>query len=196
VAFNSSFSSDKVMGGSGKPVCSDAVETQDFASLPLDPNIVQKAKDDNLADVYRRIDAPLLPIFLHPLSDAHLEQLKQRWQDLRYSRVDLWRQVAGNNPLVETRDFASQNPASASLRAKSLALHLHYLLARRSLAQLLSQVWAVAASPPDYYRDSTVRLIDWQKHQLERRAQAYDMEKALERQRSKQSTLLSYWRPL
>ena len=44
----------------------------------LDPNRVQKAKADHLADYCRNLDAPLLPIFLMSLSETQVEQIKQR----------------------------------------------------------------------------------------------------------------------
>ncbi len=148
----------------------------------LDPNIVAKAKDDSLADCYRKIDVPLLPIFLRPLAATqetqNLASLQQRWHDLRYSRVDLWRQIAGDNP-VETQDFAS-------LQTRSLTAHPHYLLTQRSLDQLLSQVWAVAASPPEYYRTAVANRANAQKRLLQAKSQAYNQERRLERERSRQ----------
>lgn len=62
----------------------------------LDPNIVHTAKADHLGECYRKIEAPLLPIFLCPFSQAQVEQIEQRWHDLRYARVDLWRQLGGD----------------------------------------------------------------------------------------------------
>jgi hypothetical protein len=142
----------------------------------LDPNIVQKAKEDHLADCYRKIDAPLLPIFLHPLTDAQLDQLKQRWQDLRYSRVDLWRQLGGDSQ-------PSPSPAELRLPPNS---HPHYLLTQRSLAQLLSQIWTIAASPPDYYRSAVANRTNAEKRLLEAKSRAYTLERRLERERSRQ----------
>jgi hypothetical protein len=131
--------------GQYKALWNDAANGLTTQFLFLDPNVVRKATEDDLANCYRKIDTPLLPIFLRPLTEARLDQLKQRWQDLRYSRVDLWRQI-GNS------DKNSQQSAP-------LSQHPHYLLTQRSLAQLLSQVWAVAASPPDYYRAAAANLV-------------------------------------
>ena len=50
----------------------------------LDPNAVEKGKADDLNECYRKIDAPLMPAYLHPFSEAQVEQIKQRWYDMRY----------------------------------------------------------------------------------------------------------------
>jgi len=91
----------------------------------LDPNTVQMAKADHLGECYRKIEAPLLPIFLRPFSQAQVEQIKQRWHDLRYARVDLWRQVCGD------ATTSRENGPAPSLDA-----HTHYLLTQRSLSRL------------------------------------------------------------
>lgn len=60
-----------------------------LAQFPfLDPMAVQVAKADHLARCHRSIDAPLNPLFLHPLSENTVEAVKRRWHDLRYDRVD------------------------------------------------------------------------------------------------------------
>ncbi|OHB64349.1 MAG: hypothetical protein A2Y77_00095 [Planctomycetes bacterium RBG_13_62_9] len=146
----------------------------------LDPNAVHAAQADHLAECYRTIEAPLLPIYQHPLSDAQIEQIKNRWHDLRYARVDLWRQLRGDDT-VETQDFASQlrqtNPPVS---------HRHYLLTQRSLAQLQPHVWAVAAPAPDYYRGALARQIEAEKHRLQAMSQASRDERGLEQQYSRQ----------
>jgi hypothetical protein len=141
----------------------------------LDPNIVQRAKNDDLADCYRKIDAPLLPIFLRPLTDAQIDQIKQRWQDLRYSRVDLWRQLGGDS-----------KPSPENQQAKPLSANTHYVLTQRSLAQLLSQIWTIAASPPEYYRTAATNLANAERRRVQARSQAYVLERRLERERSRQ----------
>jgi len=65
-----------------------------FAQFPfLDPNAVQRAKQDDLNECNRKIDTPLMPVYLRPMSEAQVEQIKQRWDKLRYIRVDLWRRL-------------------------------------------------------------------------------------------------------
>jgi hypothetical protein len=140
----------------------------------LDANEVQKAKNDSLAECGRNIDAPLLPIFLRPFTDVEWSRLRQAWQDLRYSRVDLWRDIvrspnAGRQPRVSGAE--DPNP--------------HYLLASRSLAQLLSQVWRVATVPPDYYRNAVSNLNDAKRRLSQARSQAFMLERRIERERSR-----------
>jgi hypothetical protein len=55
-----------------------------LAQFPfLDPNAMHAAQADRRAECERRIEAPLLPIYLHPFSDSQMDQIKSRWQDLR-----------------------------------------------------------------------------------------------------------------
>jgi hypothetical protein len=122
----------------------------------LDPNMVQKAKADHLAECYRNSDAPLLPIFLTPFSDAQIDQMNSRWHDLRYARVDLWRQLGGVNKIP---------PEDRSTPA--IRTHPDYLLARRSLDQWQSQVWMLAGAAPEYYRTAMADDLKAEKERLE-----------------------------
>jgi len=91
----------------------------------LDPNMVQTAKADHLAERYRGIEAPLLPVFRQPLTGDQVSRLQERWTQLRYVRVDLWRQLGGGAPTTARKtQVPSANP------------HPDYLLAKRSLDQL------------------------------------------------------------
>jgi hypothetical protein len=146
----------------------------------LDPNAVHKAEADHLADCYRRIEAPLLPIYLHPFSQAQLEQIKQRWHDLRYARVDLWRQLGGDDT-PRTR-----NLAPSSEQAKPSKDHPDYLLARRSLSLLHGPIWDTVGAPPEYYRAAVANHIDAQKRRVQSRAEASAAERRLEREYSRQ----------
>jgi len=119
----------------------------------LDPNTVQKAKADHLADYGRNLDAPLLPIFLIPLSETQVEQIKQRWHDLRYVRVDLWRSLGGHG-VAQTQD-----PTSSRTQAKPANEHPDSLLTVRSLDQLRGQLWSLAPAPPDYCRDAAANTV-------------------------------------
>lgn len=119
----------------------------------LDPNRVQKAKADHLADYCRNLDAPLLPIFLISLSETQVEQIKQRWHDLRYVRVDLWRSLGGHG-VAEIQD-----PTSSRMQAKPPNEHPDYLLTWRSLDQLRGQLWSLAPAPPDYYREAAANTV-------------------------------------
>ena len=54
-----------------------------LAQFPfLDPNTVQKARQDDLSICYRKIDTPLMPIYLKPMSEEQVAQIKQRWDKL------------------------------------------------------------------------------------------------------------------
>ncbi len=135
----------------------------------LDPNRVHKAKADWLADCYRNIDAPLLPIFLTPFSQAQIDQIKGRWHDLRYARVDLWRQLGGG------RTTAPESvPETADARS-----HPDYILTQRSLSLLRPQIWAVVAPSPDYYRAAVANALDAQKRKLQMTAEARSQESRL-----------------
>ncbi len=147
-----------------------------LAQFPfLDPNAVHKAEADRLAECYRRIDAPLLPIYLEPFSQTQIDRMKQRWHDLRYARVDLWRQLGGG------QSAQMQHPASPPPEAKSSNEHPDYLLTQRSLAQLQPHIWAVATAAPGYYRSAVANHIDAQKRRFQSRIEAGNQERRLPR---------------
>ena len=82
-----------------------------------------------------------MPVYLRPLSVEQIGQIKQRWHDLRYARIDLWRRLGGgsNTPFVGHGD------------ATSSEAERHYQLTKKSLSQLLGQIWMVVPKRPDYY---------------------------------------------
>jgi hypothetical protein len=43
----------------------------------LDPNAVQKAKAEDLSACYRKIDAPLMPVYMRPMSREQVDQIKK-----------------------------------------------------------------------------------------------------------------------
>ncbi|MBP7049885.1 MAG: hypothetical protein KBE65_02615 [Phycisphaerae bacterium] len=134
----------------------------------LDPNAVQQAKADHLANCCRSIDTPLLPIFLTPFSQAQMDRVKERWHDLQYARVDLWRQLGGGK---------TTSPANRD--ASSIRNHPDYLLTQRSLDQLRSQIWAVGASAPEYYRTAVANALASQKHRFQAMSEARSQEARL-----------------
>jgi len=134
----------------------------------LDPNAVQQAKADHIADCYRSIDTPLLPIFLTPFSQAQMDRVKERWHDLRYARVDLWRQLGGGK---------TTSPVNRD--ASSIQNHPDYLLTQRSLSQLRSQIWAVGASAPEYYRTAVANALAAQKRRFQAMSEARSRESRL-----------------
>jgi hypothetical protein len=137
-----------------------------LAQFPfLDPNAVEAARADHLAQCCQEIDAPLLPIFRRPLSEDEVRRITERWHDLRYARVDVWRQLGGD----------SKTPA------RSAQAHPHYLLIQRTLGQLRAQLWSLIVSPPDYYREAVRRELDAQIHRVQARAQMRNQERRLER---------------
>jgi len=141
----------------------------------LDPNAVRAAQADHLAECYRRIEAPLLPIYLEPFSQAHIDRIKQRWHDLRYARVDLWRQLGGDASI-----------SAGDANARPINTRPHYLLTQRSLAQLQAQLWATVGPAPGYYRSAVASHIAAQKRRLQSRSQAWAEERRLEKERSRQ----------
>jgi hypothetical protein len=112
----------------------------------LDPNKVQAAKAAYLADCYQRIDAPLLPIFMTPFSQSQIERIKERWHDLRYARVDLWRQLG-----------SSGTSSSGNQTVPSGQAHPDCVLAQRSLDLWQAHVWALAATQPEFYSAAVAR---------------------------------------
>jgi hypothetical protein len=95
----------------------------------LDPNIVMKTKVEHLSECYCKIESPLMPVYLKPMSEEQVEQIKQRWDKLCYARIDLWRELDGNSTMPDgNSDAPSQN-------AKR-----DYRLTKESLSQLLGLV--------------------------------------------------------
>lgn len=135
----------------------------------LDPNMIQKAKADYLAECRRNIDVPLLPIFLMPFSGIQIDQMKNHWHDLRYARVDLWRQLGGVSKI------SAENRGTASIRT-----HPDYLLARRSLDQWQSHVWTLTATAPEYYRTAMANDLKAQKQRLEATSRARRQESRID----------------
>lgn len=141
----------------------------------LDPNAVRKAKKDDLSECYRKIDAPLMPVYLHPFSEAKVEQIKQRWDKLRYVRVDLWCRLGNNYKTpVENREAPSSNAES------------DYELTEKSFSQLLGQVWIVASQRPNYYLSTLEKLKKVMKLQHQSKRKARSEQQHLEKERSRQ----------
>ncbi|MCX5645281.1 MAG: hypothetical protein NTZ17_11460 [Phycisphaerae bacterium] len=150
----------------------------------LDPNVVQGAKADYLARCYRAVEAPLVPTLRHAFSEEQIGQLKERWTQLRYARVDLWRQfggkrgesagkparVAGILPAIRGRD-ALDTPDGPSGKT-----HPDYVLTERSLDQLRGQVWSLIPAPPEYYRNAVAQEIAAQRQRLQAQAEARTQE--------------------
>jgi len=100
----------------------------------LDPNIVQKGQADHLALCYRNIEAPLVPVFGYLLSETQFEQVRQRWHDLRYARVDLWQQLGGRTTGPEK---PTEPPGQAGL---------DYRLTQKSLTQFQAHIAAIVTT--------------------------------------------------
>jgi len=141
----------------------------------LDPSAVQTAKENDLSVCYSKIDAPLIPVYLRPLSEEQVEQIKQRWDNLRYSRVDLLRRLVGN----------STTPAENS-DAPSSNAERDYQLTKKSLSQLIGQIWMVVSQRPDYYRSALKNRSNSVKRRLKSISMAQSDQQNLERERSRQ----------
>ena len=141
----------------------------------LNPKTVQNAKQDDLSVCYRKIDVPLIPVYLRPMSDEQVEQIKQFWDKLRNDRVDLWRRLSGEQTAF------SDNGNSTSRNVEH-----DYQLTKECFSQLLSLVWMVVPQRPDYY----LSALENQKKVLEQRVQsrrtARRKQQRLEIERSRQ----------
>jgi hypothetical protein len=123
----------------------------------LDPNTVRLAKADHLSQCYLKIEAPLLPIYLHPFSETQMGRIKKRWYDLRYARVDLWRQLGGETVIEIDEQQVKIGPE-----------HPHYLLTQRSLTQLTASIRPILSPAPEYY----IEAVNRRKQELMRLQQA------------------------
>jgi len=141
----------------------------------LDPNTVQAAKADDIRVCHSKIDAPLLPVYLRPLSEEQVGQIKQLWDKLRYGRVDLWRRLSGDS----TRPFESRDAQSSN------AEH-DYQLAKESLSKLLGLVWMVVPQRPDYYLAAIENQTGALKRRVQVKRQARSDQQRLEKERSRQ----------
>ena len=147
-----------------------------LAQFPfLDPNAVQAAKADNLSLCYRKIDAPLMPVYLRPLSAEQVAQIKQRWDKLRYARVDLWRRL---DPGSKTSSVNGDATSSGTER--------HYQLTKESLSQLLAQIWMVVPQRPDYYLNALEKRTRALKRRFQSKRNARSDQQRLEKERSRQ----------
>jgi hypothetical protein len=143
-----------------------------LAQFPfLDPNAVRAAQADHLAHCRLYIDAPLVPLFVHPLTPENVEAVKKRWHDLRYDRVDFWRRLGGKAILTVA------HPEGASLQT-----HPHYLLTHQSLDQWLIHIHAMTIAPPDHYLQAIRDRNEAQRRHRQALSQAWADEKRLERQ--------------
>ncbi|MDT8302630.1 MAG: hypothetical protein RQ760_14190 [Sedimentisphaerales bacterium] len=147
-----------------------------LAQFPfLDPNAVQKAKTDDLSVCYGKIDAPLMPVYMRPLYKEQVKQIKQRWDKMRYVRVDLWRK------LNDSSTTQSKNGNASSIKAQ-----LDYKFTKESLSQLLGQVWMVIPERPIYYLEAMQNRIKALKQRFQSRRKARSQQRRLEEERSRQ----------
>ena len=145
-----------------------------LAQFPfLNPNTVQNAKADDLSECYRKIEAPLMPVYLRPFSDEQMTQIKQRWDKLRYIRVDLLRRLDGGLKTLSEND-------------KSNKYERDYELTKESLSQLLGLVWKVVPQRPDYYLEAIKNRIEALKLRIQSNRQARSYQQRLEKERSRQ----------
>jgi hypothetical protein len=126
-----------------------------MAQFPfLDPSEVQKAKTNHLLECHRNIDNPLLPIVMAPFSLSQMDQIKRRWHDLRYARVDLWRQMGGAPRSAGNHEEEGLTPRKYD-----------YLLLQRSVSQLWPYIWVYIPSP-DYYTTAVTAELNEQRRRL------------------------------
>jgi len=141
----------------------------------LDPNAVEAAKADDLSLCYGKIDVPLLPVYLHPMSAKQVDQIKDRWDKLRYARVDLWRRLGGGSKTSSVNGDATISDTERD-----------YQLTKESLSQLLGQVWMVVPQRPDYYLAAMENQTKALKRRVQVKRQARSDQQRLEKERSRQ----------
>ena len=141
----------------------------------LDPNAVQKVKTDDLSECYRKIAAPLMPVYLRPMSEEQLKQIKQRWDDLRYVRVDLWRRLGGGSKISDEKSDALSSKAERD-----------YELSKESFSQLLGLVWMVVPQRPDYYLSALENRNKALKHRFQSKQNARSDQQRLDKEHSRQ----------
>lgn len=147
-----------------------------LAQFPfLDPNAVQNAKQDDLSVCYRKIDAPLIPVYMRPISEEKVGQIKQRWDNLRYDRVDLWRRRGGGSTMLSKNN----DPLSSGKERD-------YELTKGSLSQLLGLVWMVVPERPDYYLIALENRNKALNRRFQSKRMARSYQQRLEKERSRQ----------
>ena len=116
-----------------------------------------------------------MPVYMRPLSAEQVEQIKQRWGNLRYARIDLWRRLDDSSKIpAEKRDATLSNEELSSE------------LTQKSLSQLLGQIWMVIAQRPEYYVCALENRNDALKRHFQLKRQARNNETRLEKTRSRQ----------
>jgi len=141
----------------------------------LDPNAVQAAKAEDLSLCYRKLDAPLMPVYLRPMSEEQVGRIKQRWDKLRYARVDLLRRLSGDSTMPSESRYAQSSNAERD-----------YQLAKESLSQLLGLVWMVVPQRPDYYLAAMENQTRALKRRVKVKRQAWSDQQRLQKTRSRQ----------
>lgn len=141
----------------------------------LDPNVVRRAQADHLQRCLRWVDAPLKPIFQHPFTPDQMDRIREGWHELRYARVDLMRQLGGEEV------FLTSVPQEERLSA-----HPHYLLTYRSLEQFEGFIWTLVAHPPADYAKAKQDYWKTQQRQQQRMLMARAQEQRLRTERSRQ----------
>jgi len=141
----------------------------------LDPNAVRNANQEDLSVCYSKIEAPLMPVYLRPFSEEQVEQIKQRWDKLRYARVALWRKLDNDS---KTPSENNNSPPSGK--------ELDYELTKESLSQLLGLVWRVVPQRTNYYLDAMNNRTKALKYRVQVKRQARSDQQRLQKERSRQ----------
>lgn len=164
-----------------KDLWQDAADSLRSQFAFLDPNIVSKAHADHLQRCLRWVDAPLKPIFRQPFAPDQMDRIREGWHDLRYARVDLMRQLGGEDVLPAPRP-----------RRTPLSADPDYLLTYRSLEQLDGFIWSLVARPPDDYVQAQQNYWKAQRRRQQRVLVARAQEQRLKAERSSQLRQTEY----
>ena len=147
----------------------------------LDPNVVCRAEADYLDHCLSCTEAPLLPIFQRPFTADQVDRIRDGWHEMRYARVDLMRQLGGEDVFLASSSLAGTRPE-----------HPYYQLAWKSLEQLENYVWTVVAHPPDDYLRAWHNYQDAQQRRRQRVSMVRTQETRLQQERSRQLLQTEY----
>lgn len=134
----------------------------------LDPRVVKTACRDHLAECQRCIEAPLKPIFQRPFSPAQIDRIREGWHELRYARVDLMRELGGEDLFLADRRSEG-----------ALDAHPDYVLTQRSLEQWVGYMQTVIVVPSEAFREAVQNYRDAKQRRRQRVAMARVQERRL-----------------
>ena len=141
----------------------------------IDPNAVMRAEVEDLSECYRKIETPLIPVYLKPISEEQVQQIKQSWAKMRHERVDLFSRLNSGSKMHLKEDIETSSNIESD-----------YQLTKESLSQLLGLVWMIVPQRPDYYLNAIDNQNKALKLRFQLNSQARINHQRLEKERSRQ----------